>query len=187
MGKVKFKVLENKKVGTHSFYAVPVVNGTLSFADLCEEACDGKSVEPSIMKACVSEYMKVAARNMLKGFRVPLGEEFLYLYPNLRASVKDVTGTDGAVTRAATSEDIDPRKGVSRVGCTVSRSFSKRFAAEVSWTQVDARTGEAVNPDEDVTDDTTASGGSTSDAGTGSQSSGGSSSSGGEEEGGEHS
>ncbi len=176
MGQVKFKVVENKKIGTHSFYAVPVVNGTLSFDELCEEACDGKSVEPSIMKACVQEYMNTAARNILKGFRVPLGENFLFLYPNIQASVKDVKDSTGTVTRAATADDVDVQKGLSRVGCTVSPKFSERFASEVSWTRVDPKTGEAVNPADDVTDGS----GSSSDSGT----SGGGSS---EEEGGDNS
>ena len=31
MSKVKYAVKENKKLGTHSFYAVPIPNGTLTF------------------------------------------------------------------------------------------------------------------------------------------------------------
>lgn len=40
MAKIKYAVKENVKTGRHSFYAVPVFNGTLSFNELCEEACD---------------------------------------------------------------------------------------------------------------------------------------------------
>ena len=49
---------------------------------------DGKSVEPSIAKACVTEFMKAVKRNVLKGFRCQLGDNFLTVYPNLQLSVK---------------------------------------------------------------------------------------------------
>ena len=58
MAKVKYYAKENSTIGTHSFYAVPIPNGTLTFDELLEEAMDGKSVEPSIAKACVTERMK---------------------------------------------------------------------------------------------------------------------------------
>ena len=51
-----------------------IPNGTLTFDELLEEAMDGKSVEPSIAKACVTEFMKAVKRNVLKGFRCQLGD-----------------------------------------------------------------------------------------------------------------
>ena len=54
MAKVKYYAKENSTIGTHSFYAVPIPNGTLTFDELLDEAMDGKSVEPSIAKACVT-------------------------------------------------------------------------------------------------------------------------------------
>ena len=45
MAKVKYYAKENSTIGTHSFYAVPIPNGTLTFDELLEEAMDGKSVE----------------------------------------------------------------------------------------------------------------------------------------------
>ena len=95
MAKVKYYAKENTKLGTHSFYAVPVPNGTLTFDEVCEEACRNTSVEPSFMKAAVAEYMKAVKSNVLKGFRVPLGDQFLTIYPNLNASVKDAKDKDG--------------------------------------------------------------------------------------------
>ena len=56
MAKVKYYAKENSSIGTHSFYAVPIPNGTLTFDELLDEAMDGKSVEPSIAKACVTAY-----------------------------------------------------------------------------------------------------------------------------------
>lgn len=171
MSKVKFKIVENTKVGTHSFYAAPVVNGTLTFDELAEEACSGLSVEPEIMKAAVSAYMKAAARNILKGFRVPLGQNFLFLYPNLKANAKDDLNADGSVKKAATADDVKVSKGISRVGCMVSPKFSEQFRTNVSWTRVDPETGETVDPDEDVTDSGSTSGTGTS-SGSGSDTSG---------------
>ena len=62
MAKVKYYAKENSSIGTHSFYAVPIPNGTLTFDELLDEAMDGKSVEPSIAKACVTEFMKAVKR-----------------------------------------------------------------------------------------------------------------------------
>lgn len=81
MAKVKCYAKENTKVGTHSFYAVPVPNGTLTFNEVCEEACRNTSIEPSIMKAAVAEYMKTVQANVLKGFRVPVASSSLRFIP----------------------------------------------------------------------------------------------------------
>ena len=85
MAKVKYYAKENSTIGTHSFYAVPIPNGTLTFDELLEEAMDGKSVEPSIAK---TGFMKAVKRNVLKGFRCQLGDNFLTVYPNIQLSVR---------------------------------------------------------------------------------------------------
>ena len=40
MAKVKYYAKENSSIGTHSFYAVPIPNGTLTFDELLEEIPD---------------------------------------------------------------------------------------------------------------------------------------------------
>ena len=78
MAKVKYYAKENSSIGTHSFYAVPVSPTARSRLTrvLLDEAMDGKKgVEPSIAKACVTEFMKAVKRNVLKGFRCQLGDE----------------------------------------------------------------------------------------------------------------
>jgi len=150
MTKVKYYAKENTKLGTHSFYAVPVPNGTLTFDEVCEEACRNTSIEPTIMKAAVAEYMKTVQSNELKGFRVPVGEKFLTVYPNLNASVKDTKDKEGKVT-VATAKMLTANKGKSRLGASVAVKFSQKFAANVSWQKIDERTG-AELPDEDIID-----------------------------------
>ena len=44
MAKVKYYAKENLKVGTHSFYAVPLPAGTLTFDEVCEEACANTTI-----------------------------------------------------------------------------------------------------------------------------------------------
>ena len=150
MAKVKYYAKENTKLGTHSFYAVPVPNGTLTFNEVCEEACRNTSIEPSIMKAAVAEYMKTVQANVLKGFRVPVGEQFITVYPNLNVSVKDTKDKEGNAT-VATAKMLTANKGKSRLGASVSIRFSQEFASQVSWQKIDERTGAAVE-DEDITD-----------------------------------
>lgn len=164
MAKVKYYAKENTKLGTHSFYAVPVPNGTLTFDEVCEEACRNTSIEPTIMKAAVAEYMKTVQSNVLKGFRVPVGDKFLTVYPNLNASVKDVKDASGKVTEVATAKALTANKGKSRLGASVSVKFSQEFAANVSWQKIDERTGAAVE-EEDITDNS-GSGGSDSGSDT---------------------
>ena len=153
MAKVKYTVKENTKVGTHSFYAVPVPNGTLDFMEVCEEACENTSIEPSLMRAAVTEYMKAVKRNVLKGFRCALGEQFIFVYPNLEASLKDKKDAQGNVTEVATIEKFTLAGAKSRLGAMVSPKYSAQFAAEVSWQRVDA-SGAAIE-EEDITDNGT--------------------------------
>ena len=150
MAKVKYTVKENSKVGTHSFYAVPVVNGSLDFMEVCEEACENTSIEPSLMRAAVAEYMKAVKRNVLKGFRCAVGEQFLFVYPNLMGSVKDKKDAQGNVIEAATIDMFNLAGAKSRLGASVSPKYSAQFAAEVSWQRIDA-SGAAID-DEDITD-----------------------------------
>ena len=175
MAKVKYTIKENTKVGTHSFYAMPVPNGTLDFMEVCEEACENTSIEPSLMRAAVTEYMKAVKRNVLKGFRCALGEQFIYVYPNLEASLKDKKDAQGNIIEVAKLEDFTLAGAKSRLGATVSKKYSAQFAAEVSWQRVDA--SGAVVEDEDITDngDTTPapSGGGDTPSGGGDTPSGG--------------
>ena len=150
MAKIKYTIKENTKVGTHSFYAVPVPNGTLDFMEVCEEACENTSIEPSIMRAAVAEYMKAVKRNVLKGFRCAVGEQFIYVYPNIDASLKDKKDAQGNITEVAKLENFTLAGAKSRLGATVSKKYSAQFAAEVSWQRVDA-SGAAID-DEDITD-----------------------------------
>ena len=58
MTKIKYTTKENNKTGTHSWYALPKFTGTLSFEELCEEACDDntysvESAKPSAVSAAV--------------------------------------------------------------------------------------------------------------------------------------
>ena len=146
MAKVKYTIKENKKVGTHSFYAIPVPNGTLDFMEVCEEACENTSIEPSLMRAAVAEYMKAVKRNVLKGFRCQL-----YVYPNLEASLKDKKDAQGNIIEVAKIEDFTLAGAKSRLGATVSKKYSAQFAADVSWQRVDA--SGAVIEEEDIVDD----------------------------------
>ena len=158
MAKIKYAVKENTKLGTHSFYAVPVVNGSLSFDEVVEEACRNTSIEPSFMKAAVSEYMKAVQSNIQKGFRVPVGESFLFVYPNIQVSVKDYKDKKTGDTVVATADMVSARNAKSRLGCTVATKFSDEFAKNVSWQRTDASGAAVPEPGEDVTDDANPSG-----------------------------
>lgn len=153
MAKIKYQAKENTKVGTHSFYASPIFAGTLTTDEILEEALDGKSIEASVAKAAITEYMKAVQRNVMKGFRCQLGDNFLTIYPNLQLSVKD-TEKDGT-TIVATADMLNASNGKSRLGCTVSNKFSQEFASSVQWQKVGETAGDGEQEaDEDITDNT---------------------------------
>lgn len=147
MAKVKYCARENKTLGTHSYYAVPVPNGTLTFDELCEEACRHTSIEPSLMRAAVTEYIRAVQTNVLKGFRVPIGEQFVTVYPYLNASVKDTWDDEGNLV-VATPERLNANLGKSTLGSSVDPRFCRRFANDVSWQRVSERTGRAMEDEE---------------------------------------
>ena len=81
------------------------------------------------MKAAVAEYMKTTVQaNVLKGFRVPVGEQFITVYPNLNAFVKDTEDKQGNKT-VATAKMLTANKGRSRLGASVSIKFFASKAA----------------------------------------------------------
>ena len=148
MAKIKYAVKENTKTGRHSWYAVPVFSGTLSFSELCEEACDDNTYSVEEMTGCVSKFMKIVQREAARGFRCKLGTDFLTVYPNLQCSVKDELNQDGTVKKAAEAKDVRAQNAKSRLGCTVSPKYSFDFANNVSWQKVD-KNGNAIEEEED--------------------------------------
>ena len=152
MIKIRYYAKENVNFDTHSFYAVPVPNGTMSFDEVCKEACRNTGIEESMMKAAVTEYMNTVQLNLKKGFRVQVGESFVTLYPVLDVSVKDAVDDKGQPV-VATAKMVTANKGKSRLGATVATKFSQEFAQSVSWQKIDERSGAEVADDaEDIVD-----------------------------------
>lgn len=149
MAKIKVKIVENSRVGTHSFYAIPQWVGTLTTDEILEEALDGKSIEPSVARAAIEEFMKAVQRNVLKGFRCQLGKEFLTVYPNIQASAKDEKDKQTGQTIVATPDMVNIASGKSRLGCTVSKKFSQQFASEVSWSRISGTAAATAGDDDD--------------------------------------
>ena len=150
MAKIKYYVKENNKTGRHSWYAIPKFSGTLSFTELCEEACDDNTYSVEEMTGCVSKFMKIVQREATRGFRCKLGTDFLTVYPNIQCSVKDELNQDGTVKKAAEAKDVRAQNAKSRLGCTVSPKYSLLFANSVSWQKVD-KDGNEIEDEDDIT------------------------------------
>lgn len=155
MPKVKYYAAENTALGTHSFYAVAVPNGTMTFDEVCEQACRNTTIEVSILKAAVTEYMKAVQHFAQLGFRVPVGEKFLTVYPTINLSVKDEFDKDGKLVKSATAKMVNAGNAKSRLGCSVAAAFSNEFEQNISWQKVDRVTGAAVEEEEDITQNPT--------------------------------
>ena len=148
MAKVKYYARENKAVGTHSYYAVPVHNGTMSFDELCEDAARNTALEVSLVKAAVTEYIRSVQKNVLLGFRVSIGDHFVTITPHLKASVTDHWDKEGNFVEA-TPDMLNPTKGKATLTATISPRFCRKFADKVSWQKVDRRTGEELEEKEE--------------------------------------
>ena len=96
--------------------------------------------------------MKAVKRNVLKGFRCQLGDNFLTVYPNLQLSVKDTEDPQTHAPIVATAEMLNAANGKSRLGCTVAAKFSRQFSDEVSWQKVDPQAAAAASGEEDITE-----------------------------------
>ena len=127
---------------------MPIFNGTLSFNELCEEACEDNTYSVEEMTGCVSKFMKVVQREAARGFRCKLGTDFLTVYPNIQCSVKDELNPDKTVKKAAESKDVKANNAKSRLGCTVSPKYSLLFANSVSWQKVN-KNGNVIEEEED--------------------------------------
>lgn len=151
MIKIKYYAKENRNFDTHSFYAVPVPNGTVSFDEVCEHACEDSSIEVSLMKAAVTEYMRAVHSYLKMGFRVQVGKSFITVYPSLELSVKDTEDEKGNQI-VATADMVTANKGKSRLGATVATRFSQDFAKNVSWQRVDEKSRAEIAEPEDIVD-----------------------------------
>lgn len=149
MAKVKYYARENKTLGTHSYYAVPVHNGTMSFDELCEDAARNTTLEVSLVRAAVTEYIRSVQRCVLLGFRVPIGDHFVTITPHLKASVTDYWDDESGKLVVATPDSLNPTKGKATLTATISPRFCRKFADKVSWQKVDRRTGEELEEKEE--------------------------------------
>lgn len=152
MGKISYSVKENTKLGRHSFYAKAVPTGKLTFDEAIKFACKNTDIEESAMKKDITEFMRTVQDFALLGYRIELGDQFLTIYPVLDASAKDELNQDGTVKKAAEAKDVkSTMKGaVSRLGCSVSTKFSKRFDSEVQWQKTD-KDGNVIDEETDIT------------------------------------
>ena len=76
--------------------------------------------------------MKTVQSNVLKGFRVPVDEQFIMVYPNLNASVKDVKDSNTGEVTVVTAKMQTANKGKSRLGASASVKFFASKAAQPS-------------------------------------------------------
>ncbi len=161
--------------GTHYVAAKSVLAGTLDFQYLCEEACDGNSIKPSEMVNAVSLFVETVKRNLKKGFRCNVGDQFLTVYPKIRCTAVDEKDpVTGAVTHVAEPEEVKASMATCKksIASTVSSVFSQDFASSVQWQKVKAN-GELVDDEEDDEENEDIPGGSGGDNTGGNGGSGG--------------
>jgi len=151
--KIDYYAKENTKLGTHSFYPVPIPNGTYGFEQICEQASKNTTIEAHTIAAAVKEYMRVVQEKLCDGFRAEVGQKFITLGPNLRGSVKDTKDEKTGQVTVVTAKDLTANKCKSRVSATVHPAFSDRFEESVSWRKTDKQ-GNVIE-EEDATLDNT--------------------------------
>ena len=148
--KIKYYARENDKVGTHSFFAQAIPNGTYGFEEICRQASRNTSIEAHTIRAAVEEYLSIVMQKLCDGFRVEVGPQFLTCSPSLVAKVKDEVDKNGVIKKVCTADDLKASGGRSRVKVTVHQDFSYEFANSVKWQKTD-RAGNAIDDGEDAT------------------------------------
>ena len=147
--KINYTVVERVSPISKKHYVTSQVvsTGTLTFEDVCAQACEGNTLDPVEVQAAVKIYMHTAQRLLLRGWRVPLGSNFLTLYPKLELSVTDKEG------KKAKKADVKVKDAHPTLGCTVSSLYSKKFRTEAAFQRVDLKGKPVPEPEEDINDD----------------------------------
>lgn len=153
MAVIKYTVRENKAVGTHSVFAVPVSYSTLDCSDMAEEVSEGLGISPDLVPTIIKRYMRVAIRSVQRGHRVKLGDE-LVVYPQISCSVKDELNDDGTVKKVATADMLNVANARSTIGATIAQAVQQQFAQSVSWKRITDKTDEETDTTTDPTDTT---------------------------------
>lgn len=143
---IQYGTQEGTVQGKHFVAAKVKYAGKLSFDALCEEACDGNVIKPSEMKNAVSLFIDALKRNVKKGFRCELGDQFLSVYPKISCTSVDEDGKPATADMIKASRK-DCKKSI---GATVNTLFSQDFAQNVQWQKVDG-SGSPVE-DDDITE-----------------------------------
>ena len=154
--------------GVHYVAAKSILSGTLDFRLLCEEACDGNGIKPSEMINAVSLFVDAVKRNLKKGFRCNVGEQFLTVYPKISCTAVDTKDPEtGEVTHVAEPDEVKASLPTCKktIASIVSSQFSQDFASNVQWQKVKAN-GEVIDDDDDDEDDEDIPGGGGTGGGT---------------------
>lgn len=170
MAVIKYTVRENKAVGTHSVFAVPVSYSTLDCSDMQDEVVEGLGISPDLIPTIIKRYMHVAIRSVQRGHRVKLGDE-LVIYPQITCSVKDELDAEGNVVKAATADMLNVQNARSTIGATISQAVQQQFSQSVSWKRVTEKADEETDttPTTDPTTDPDQQGGGTEGGGEGNE------------------
>ena len=129
---IRYKALENKKIGTHSWYAQPDYTGTLTMDDIIERACRSSTLSEGEARLAMDLIQDTIKSYLLRGYRCQLGRNFLTIYPNIQMSVKDTIDKDGNLI-IAKEEMLNANSAKASVECTVHPKFSKKFNFEAKW------------------------------------------------------
>ena len=78
---IRYKALENKKIGTHSWYAQPDYTGTLTMDDIIERACRSSTLSEGEARLAMDLIQDTIKSYLLRGYRCQLGKNFLTIYP----------------------------------------------------------------------------------------------------------
>lgn len=86
--KINYTVVERvSPISKKHYVASQVVStGTLTFEDVCAQACEGNTLDPVEVQAAVKIYMHTAQRLLLRGWRVPHGSSLPACRPQGKAS-----------------------------------------------------------------------------------------------------
>lgn len=135
MSTIRYRLKRNEAIKTT--YAEIVRSTTnITFDDLCDETADYIGQPKELVRAIGEALMKVAYRNVRKGFRVEIAD-MLSFYAKVHKSVVDKIDPSTGEIIPPTPDELTPNGRDGELRCEVHKKINKHFCNNVHWERVD--------------------------------------------------
>ena len=138
--------------GRHGWFAAFQSRGTVDWRTTVQDALEKTTYDPQEFISAFAIVLKQVQKEMARGYRVDIGEDFMTIWPNSKARVLDSIDPSTGQTIVATPDDLKKVEIETKGGCTFYKSFIQTLSAMIKWKKV---TGTSVDNQETEIEDAT--------------------------------